>query len=37
MARIVQLETKTEVDYETGEVTKQSHSKVINLPRNPRT
>jgi len=35
MARIVQLETKTEVDYETGEVTKQSHSKVINLPQEP--
>jgi hypothetical protein len=35
MAKIVQLEQKTEVDYETGQVTKQTNSKVINLPQEP--
>lgn len=35
MAKIVQLEQKTEVDYETGEVTKQTSSRVINLPQEP--
>lgn len=35
MGRIVQLETRTAVDHETGEVTRSEHSKVINLPQEP--
>jgi len=35
MAKIIQLEEKTEVDYETGEVVKLTNSRVISLPQEP--
>jgi hypothetical protein len=35
MAKIIQLEQKIEVDYQTGEVSRTSDSRVINLPQEP--
>jgi hypothetical protein len=35
MSRIVQLESRVEVDHDTGEITRSSNSKVINLPQEP--
>lgn len=35
MGKIIQIEQRTEVDYETGAVTKSTDSRVIQLPQEP--
>lgn len=35
MAKIIQIEQRTEVDYETGQVSRATDSRVIHLPQEP--